>query len=262
METEEIEIDLREVMLQLWNNLFIILLSAIIGALSMYYISNVLIDKKFQSSTSIYVISQQDNQTLTYSDLQTGTQLTKDYAQLVTSRTVTNQVIADLDLQNRYDDMKNITPDALANMISVTMQQDTRILKITVTDTNPVRAQDLANAVREAASKHIYKVMDIESVNIVDFANLPENPVSPKVNRNTVIGALIGIVISIAVIVILFILDDSVKTPDDVKRYLNLSVLASIPVDERLEAEARKRRKKKTERYGSVPAEATDESES
>ncbi len=250
MEKDEIEIDLREVFGHLLNHMWIILLSAVVGLLLFFYVSNVLVDKEFQSSTKIYVLNQQDSQAVTYTDLQTGTQLTKDYAVLVKSRTVTTQVIADLDLQNQYADMEDITPDALAEMISVTTQQDTRIITITVTDKNPTRAQDIANAVRTAASKHIYEVMDIEAVNVVDYANLPEGPISPNVIKNTVIGAFVGIFLAVAIIVIVFLLDDTIKTPDDVERYLGLSVLASIPFDDSIDGFVGKKKKKNSSRKG------------
>lgn len=240
MEKDEIEIDLREVFFHLWANLHIIILATLIGAMAMYLLSSVVLSKKFESSTKMYVLNQQDSQSLTYSDLQTGSQLTKDYAELVKSRTVTSQVIADLNLQSAYADMRDITPDKLAEMISVTTQTDTRILQITVTDTNPTRAQDIADAVRKAAANHIYEVMDIEAVNVVDYANLPEGPVSPNVLKNIIIGALLGFVIAAAIFVIVEITDDTIKTPDDVERYLELSVLASIPYDESMDTEKHK----------------------
>ena len=243
MEKDEIEIDLKEVFGQIWSYAFIIVLSAMIGAMLMYCISSSIMDKKFQSSTSIYVLNQQDSQTVTYTDLQTGTQLTKDYAQLIKSRTVTTKVIAELDLQNKYDDMENITPDALAEMISVATLTDTRIIKITVTDTDPYRAQDIANAVRVAASSHISSVMDIEAVNVVDYANLPEAPVSPNSMKNAVIGGLLGGIIAVAVVVVIFLMDDTIKNPDDVERYLGLSVLASIPFDESMAVTNKKKKK-------------------
>lgn len=243
-EKDEIEIDLREVMGQLWSNAIIIILATIIGALGMYYISANFIDYKFMSSTKIYVLNQQDSQTVTYTDLQTGTQLTKDYAELVKSRTVTTKVIAELDLNNRYEDMKNLTPDDLATMITVTTLTDTRIIEISVTDTDPTRAQDIANAVRVAASTHISDVMDIEAVNVVDYANLPEGPISPNPVKNAVIGALLGFVLSVGIVVIVFLLDDTIKNPDDVEKYLGLSVLASIPFDETMATAGTKRKKR------------------
>ena len=244
MNEQEVEIDLREIIMYLMSHVVIIILSVLIGAFGMFLISSTLMEKKFESSTKIYVLNQQDNQTVTYTDLQTGSQLTKDYAELIMSRTVTTQVIADLDLQNKYPDMAEIVPEDLAEMINVTTQQDTRILKITVTDTNPTRAQDIANAVRIAASNQIYQVMDIEAVNVVDYANLPEGPVSPNLLKNSVIGALIGFVLAVAIIVVRYLLDDTIKTPDDVERYLGLSVLASIPYDDTLDTGKKGRKKR------------------
>lgn len=243
-EKDEIEIDLREVMGQLWSNAIIIILATLIGALGMYYISANFIDYKFMSSTKIYVLNQQDSQTVTYTDLQTGTQLTKDYAELVKSRTVTTKVIAELDLNNRYEDMENLTPDDLAAMITVTTLTDTRIIEISVTDTDPTRAQDIANAVRVAASTHIADVMDIEAVNVVDYANLPEGPISPNPVKNAVIGALLGFILSVGIVVVVFLLDDTIKNPDDVEKYLGLSVLASIPFDETMVTVGTKKKKR------------------
>ncbi|MBO5387565.1 MAG: protein-tyrosine kinase [Lachnospiraceae bacterium] len=244
MKNEEMEIDLQEILYELLGNLHILILATLIGALGMFYASSELMDKKFQSSTSLYVIKQQDDQTVTYSDLQTGSQLTKDYAQLIVSRKVTSQVIADLDLQNTYPDMIDITSDDLAKMITVTTQQDTRILKITVTDTDPVRAQDIADAVREVAAERIYSVMDIESVNVVDYANLPESPVSPNKMKNVLIGGILGFLIAAVIIVVLHLMDDTIVSVDDVQKYLEISVLASIPFYDGEKTSAKKKRSK------------------
>lgn len=250
MEKQEIEIDLREIFMYLYNHLYVLIVSALIGAMLFYLASNLLMTKQYVSSTRIYVLNQQDQQTVTYNDLQTGTQLTKDYAKLVTSQTVTAQVIADLDLQNKYEDMREITPSDLAEMISVETLTDTRVIQISVIDVSPTRAQDIANAVRVAASQRIYEVMAIEAVNVVDTANLPEGPSSPNTMKNTAIGGAIGLVLAAGIYILIFLLDDTIKTPDDVEKYLGLSVLASIPYDEEadtvvLRKRMNKRKKKK-----------------
>lgn len=243
---DKIEIDLRELFLRIMANIWSVLIASVIGGLLAYLLCTVVITKKYNSTTKIYVLNQQDATQITYSDLQTGTQLTKDYAELVLSRTVTSQVIAQLDLHNKYEDLRNITPDELAKMISVNIQNDTRIISITVTDTSPTRAQDIANAVRVAASSHIYDVMDIEAVNVVDYANLPEKPSSPKTKRNIIIGALLGFILAIGIITVVYILDDTIKTPDDIEKYLGLSVLGSIPYDENEDTSKKKRKNKKS----------------
>lgn len=246
------EIDLVQILGAILSNMMIVILSAMTGAFLFYFISSEFIPQKFNSSTSIYVLTQQDDsRQVTYTDLQTGSQLTKDYTEMVKSRTVMNQVIADLDLQNTYKDMERITPDQLARKVSAKSAQDTRILTITVTDTNPTRAQDIANAVRIAAAEQIRRVMDIKAVNVVDYANLPESPISPNKTKNAVIGAMLGFIIACGVVVILVVTDDRIHGADDVERFLGLSTLALIPYDEETDtslhekAKAKKKKGKK-----------------
>lgn len=219
---EEIELDLREVFGALLRKIWVILFVGIIAALGALLASQFLITKMYESTTKVYVLNKQDNTMVTYTDLQTGTQLTKDYMELVTSRPVTDQVISDLGLV--FDSR------TLAGMITVQTPQDTRILKITVRDKDPYQARDIANAVREASATHISNVMDIKSVNVVEKANLPERPASPNVMKNTLIGGVLGCFLAVFAVLLLFLLDDTVKTPDDVEKYLGVSVLGSIPV--------------------------------
>lgn len=74
--------------------------------------------------------------------------------------------------------------------------------------------------------------MSADSVNTVEEGNLPTSPSSPNVKKNMMLGALLGLVISMGLIVLISILDDTVKTPDDVEKYLGLNVLTSIPIQE------------------------------
>lgn len=241
---DEMEIDLRELFFALFDKLHILILSFILGALCLYFVSIAFIKPKYQSSTSIYVLNKQDNSVVTYSDLQSGTQLTKDYAELVKSRSVTEKVINQLKLNTIYEDMKELDYGDLAEMISVDNTTDTRIIRITVTDTNPARAQDIANAIREAASLHIEAVMDIEAVNVVDYAEMPMEAVSPNILMNTLIGAMAGALIAAFIVVLIHLSDDRIKGPDDVEKYLGVSVLGTIPLDNNLlKADGKKKKK-------------------
>ena len=74
--------------------------------------------------------------------------------------------------------------------------------------------------------------MEADAVNTIEEANLPSSPSSPNVTRNIAIGAMLGILIAAGIIVLIYILDDTIKTPDDVEHYLGLNVLTSIPIEE------------------------------
>lgn len=221
---DEIEIDLREVFLVLFGKAWLILLAGILSAALAFAFSQFVLEPVYESTTQIYILNKQDSDTVTYSDVQLGSQLTKDYAELIQSRFVLESVIEQLQLTELdYEDM--------LEKVSVSTPADTRILAITVSDTDPMAAMRMANSIREAAAVHIKNVMDIEAVNVVDTANLPTEKASPSVFMWTVIGALIGMMFVMAIVLIRYLTDDTIKTSDDVEKYLGLSTLALIPME-------------------------------
>lgn len=195
------------------------------------------ITPKYESTTKIMVLNKQDNNTLTSADMQTSTQLTKDYAELIQSRTVLEGVIAQLNLDMTYKEM--------LNKVSVETSSDSRIVSISVTDEDPYTASEIANAVRDMAAEHIQSVMDIEAVNVVDTANIPNEKASPSLAKNGVIGGLLGVIIAMAAVIIIYLTNDTIKVEEDVERYLGLSVLGSIPFSEK---ESRSKKKKSRKR--------------
>ena len=232
----DIEIDVLELFHVLLNKFWIILLAGIIAGLAFIGGTILFITPQYQSTTKMYVLSKQDNNTITQQDMQTSLSLTKDYAELIKSRTVTEGVIAQLNL--------DLTHEQLLGKVSVDSATDTRILSITVTDPDPYEACKIANAIRDVAANHIKNVMDIDAVNVVETANIPDQKSSPNISKNGVIGGLLGVLLSVAIILIAYISNDTIKTQEDVERYLGLSMLGTIP----LTAADRKNKKKKQKR--------------
>ena len=222
-ENDEITIDLTELFMTLWSKAHIIILSGILLGLLAFVGTKLFITPMYTSTTKFYVLTKTtDSGNVTYSDLQTGSQLTKDYAELVKSRPVLEEVVSVLNL--------DMDTQELADKITVTTPTDTRVMSINVEDAQPKQARDIADAVRQAVEIQIQEIMDVDSVKTVEEANLPDSPSSPSVMRNTLIGAILGILISAGIIILIFMLDDTVKTPEDVETYLGLNVLASIPI--------------------------------
>ena len=219
-----VEIDLMEILGLMLHRLWLIALCAAAVGAAAFAVSRYILTEEFQSTTRIYVLNRQNDDTLTYSDVQLGTQLTKDFREIIKSRYVLEQVIEKCGLRE--------SSGSLASRISVDTQSDTRIIAITVTDTNPAMAQYIANELRETAAERIKIVMDIQAVNVVDEANLPAVPSAPRVGRWTVIGFLLGAFLCTTVILVHFLLDDTIKTSDDIEKYLGLSTLGMIPVRE------------------------------
>lgn len=233
---DEIEIDLKEIFGLLIRKLWIIILSGITAGLIFIVVTMLFITPQYESTTKMYVISKQDSNTLTSQDMQTSLSLTKDYAELIMSRTVTEGVIAQLNLE--------LTDKQLLQKIRVDSGTDTRILSITVTDEDPYQASQIANAVRDIASAHIQKVMNIDAVNVVDMANIPNEKSSPSLSKNGIIGGLLGVILATAIILIVYLTNDTVKSQEDVEKYLQLSVLGTIPLME-MEKKSKKQKKGK-----------------
>lgn len=220
------EIDLGELLFDLWLNKLEIIIAMAFGAVAAFFLSTCVMQPEYTSHTSLYVLAKQETNanTITTADLSVGTQLTNDYVVLMTSRPVLEQTIAELGL--------DITTDELAGMIKVTNDTNTRILKIAVTNKDPEMARKIADTLRTAVSEQIISVMNIDAVNTVEDASLPVEPSSPNVKRNTLIGLLIGLVLSAGLIVLRSIMDDTVKNSDDVEKYLGVPVMGLIPDSE------------------------------
>lgn len=224
---DEIEIDLRQIFAVIMSKIVIIVLVGIITALLAFIGSKLFIKPVYKSQTSLYVLNKQNQGTTTLSDLQSSAKLTQDYMILVKSRTVTEKVISELNL--------NMTNGGLAKNISVSTPTDSRVLEITVSSHDPYEAKRIADKVAEVSADSICDIMQIEKVNVFEEANVPTAPSSPNCMKNAMLAFVLGFVLAVAVVVIRFIMNDNINTSDDVERYLGISTLALIPLSEELD---------------------------
>ncbi len=222
-ENDVIEVDLWEIINALLGKFWLILTGGLLAAAVGFAVSAFALTPIYESTTKIYILNKSESATVTYSDVQMGTQLTKDYAELINSRYVLEEVIAKLSLpETEYED--------LLDHVSVHTPADTRIVSITVTDTSPQQAMNIANCIREVAGEHIQNVMDIDAVNVVEEANMPTEKAGPSVPKWTLFGGILGILLVCVGILVHYLMDDTIKTSEDVEKYLGLSTLALIPV--------------------------------
>ena len=225
VKNHEIEIDLKEIFFILLGKAGIIILSGMILALLAIIGTKLFITPQYQSTTKMYVLSQSGS-TLTTSDISISTYLTRDCPEIIKSRTVMENVIAELDLNMSYA--------KLNSKVSVETSSDTRIVKIVVEDADPYVARDIANAIRDAAAVQITSIMNLEAVNVVDEANVPQAPASPSTMKNGFIAGVLGCFMAVAVILIKHFMNDTIRVSEDVEKYLGVSVLGTIPLDEHL----------------------------
>ena len=223
MKNDEIEVDLKELFFVFWGKLWIILLSGIVLGIAAYFYTSVMITPQYASDGTVYILTRSNsNQQVTTGDLNMSAQLTSDFEELIISHTVLDEVIEQIDYEG-------LTFGSLKNKITVTNRTDTRILQITVTDPDPLMAKAIVDKVIEISSEKIKSIMDIEAVNLVDEGTLNSTPVSPSYKKNVLIAVLIGIVITSAIVIVMYLLDDKIHTGEDIEKYLGLSVLGVIP---------------------------------
>ena len=222
-ENQAVEIDVFAMLKTLWKRKFSIVLVALVFAIAAFGYSAFLAKKEYQSTSRIYVVSRQnqDNNALTNSDLQAGSYLVKDYREIILSQNVLSQAIEELKL--------DMTPAELSKKISVSVPTDTRILSITAKDGNPKEAARIANGLRNVAAEKIIAVTKVSDVTTLDEAEVPQSPSSPNIRRNVLLGFIAGAGLMVVLLVVVEVLDDRVKTPEDIEELMGFTLLGVVP---------------------------------
>ena len=225
---DEIEIDLWQLLRTLKRRLVWIvgagvLVGGMFGAFSKFVIT-----PQYTSTAMVYILSKETTLT-SLADLQIGSQLTKDYKIIVTSRPVLTEVIGVLNLDLTYEQM--------VDKIKINNPTDTRILSITAEDPDPLTAKNIADAVAKTSSNYIGDIMEMVPPKIIEEGVVAEKKSSPSNSKNALLGAALGIFLVCGLTVVEELLNDSIQSEEDVEKYLGLTVLAAVPLREGEEEE-------------------------
>lgn len=217
---DEIEIDLKEIfylLLSHWKSIF---LAMLIGATIFGAYHTFLLKPSYQADASIYITS--TDSMISFSDLQLSAALTDDYANIIKSRTVLNRVIDELDLNLNYKQ--------LGALISVDNPDSTHIVDIKVTCDDPELSRNITNALMNISVDQIYQVIGSGEPTVIDYAMAEAvQDVTPSLKKYLMLGALLGALIVCAIVVLRMLTDTTLKSVDDIDRYLHLPVLAAVP---------------------------------
>ena len=224
-EANMIEIDVLSLLRTIWRKKFLILLTAILTTGLAFAYSAFLLTPQYDSTTRLYVVTQSsDNGAgITNQDLQAGSFLVKDYKEIILSQDVLKNVTTTLGIT---DDIKE--------KITVNIPVDTRILSITVRDSDPNQAATIANTLRDEAAKKIIEVTKVSDVTTLEAALPAEKPSTPQTKRNLILGFIVGAFLATALVLVLEVLDDRVKRPQDIEEGLGMTLLGVVPHAEKL----------------------------
>ena len=247
-DNEEMEIDLLELLMVMKKHLSAILMAGIVGLVIMFAYTSFLVTPLYSASSMMYVMPDNSNNmnSSTLSDMQVGQQLTSDYSSMIESRSFMEDVIKKLNLTIDYQQ--------LLEKVEVTNPTSSRILQVTVNDPNPQTAADIANEMASVAESKLKEITGMQAIKIYEEAAVPDRPSSPSLKKNCALGLLAGLVLAMAVITILYLLDDTIKTEDDIEKYLGMTTLAVLPYNGRKQqrqAQKHKKQRAKQERQTS-----------
>ncbi|AIG43805.1 capsular biosynthesis protein CpsC [Streptococcus suis] len=224
-ESNTIEIDVLSLLKTIWRKKIFILVTAVLGAGLAFVYSSFLVTPQYDSTTRIYVVSQnvEAGAGLTNQELQAGTYLVKDYKEIILSQDVLTQVATELNLNEN-----------LKEKVSVSIPVDTRIVSISVRDADPNEAARIANSLRTFAVQKIVEVTKVSDVTTLEEAVPAEEPTTPNTKRNIILGLLAGGILATGLVLVMEVLDDRVKRPQDIEEVMGLTLLGVVPDSKKL----------------------------
>lgn len=180
----------------------------------------------YKSDTTIILVSEKTSELgkdsgYTQSDLNFNKNLVTTYSNIVKSKKVLNQVKEDLRLESTYTE--------LYGKVTVSSVDDTEIIKITVTDSDPVRAMMIANSIVPIFSNEVERIYGIENVSVLDSALVASDPYNVNAMKENVIFALAGLLLGSMIIFVIYYFDSSVKSVEMIEDKLGLTVLGMVP---------------------------------
>ena len=221
------ELDLKELFNIFWNKrmdiILIVITCVILGALYSF----IWITPKYTSYTKM-VLTQSgniegmdNNASITQTDLNVNSKLVATYSDLIKSKSILREVINNLG-------NSELTEEGIRKCISVKAVTGTEVIRIDVTHENAKYACDIANEIAKVFSEKIVDIYNISNVYIVDKAEVSTAPSNINHIKDLVIFAFVGVVVAAAYVLILNMLDNTIKTEEDVEKTTGLLVLASI----------------------------------
>ncbi len=214
-------VDLGKIFGVLLSHIHYIILCFLVGALLFSAYAYFMKHPTYQSTAKLYAVTASEDAVVNIADLNIGQALTKDYEELIYSYPVMEDVIDKLNL--------DITADKLSSMIEIENPEDTRVLRITTTADEPKMAQKITNTLLESLRTYLPRTMSTSKPNVVQRGKLDEKKVGPSYIKYLLLGGVLFAAIYCVILIIRFLLDDTLKTAEDIENEFGFAPLTVIP---------------------------------
>lgn len=217
------EITLQEIFMILWEKVWIIALAVVIGGVVAFSVSAFVLDPTYTSRISMYVNNNTNRETTVanINDINASQKLVSTYIEILKSDNVLGKVAEATGLA--------YTPGQIRGMMSANSVNGTEIFEVKVTTEDAEEAALIANTIAEVSPEEIIRVVKAGSVELIDEAVPATNPTSPNVTLNTLIGMMLGGVLSVLGILVASMLDNRIHSEEDLKKHYDIPVLGAIP---------------------------------
>ena len=216
---DEMEINLGELFALLKSKYKMIIISILVTTIIAGVITVFFIDRKYQSTASIYPKPEVTEGMVDYTQINANNLMVNNYIEMLKGNNIQSQVAESLD----------ITPDEISECVSITNQANTQIISISATTTDPELSKNIVDKLVATFKKEAKNTLNINNISTIDQAQIADTPVSPNLKINLVIGALIGAFLSVGFIFIKFMLDTHIHNKEEAEKYLGIPCLGSIP---------------------------------
>ena len=218
---EEMEIDLIELFGFFITKIWWIIGAFLVGALLAGLITHFAITPKYTATAKMYMVSSSSQSVVDLTDLNIGQTISSDYVELLKTRPIVEGVIEEQKLPYTYNEM--------LNMISLSIVNNTRIIKIDATSTDKKEAMRIANSLADKGVSELPKLMETPEPHIAEYAIVPVNKSAPSLTKNTMIGALLAMLMMLAIFTVQFLMDDTFRYAEDIEREFGVMPLTVIP---------------------------------
>lgn len=219
-------IDLAHVVKNVWHRIWVVAIAGVLAAAIAFSIAAFAITPTYSSSIMLYV----NNSSFTVGDLgfsissseiSAAQSLVKTYTVLLKNRTTLERIIDETEA--------NYTWEELYEMIDAAPVNETEIMEVTVTSTDPYEAEKLANGIARILPKRVSEIVEGSSMEVVDSAIAVTEKVAPNITRYTAVGFILGVLLSVALLVVLALLDNTIHDEEYILNNYGYPILAKIP---------------------------------
>lgn len=217
-------VDLLHIFRSLWKKAWVIAIAMILAGIIGFSIAAFAITPTYSSSVMLYVnngMSVGDIFQLSSSQITGARSLVDTYIVMLQNRTTLNKVIEKADVDYDYEDLED--------MIKAESVNGTEIIRITVTSTDPYEAAEIANSIAIVLPARISEIIKGSSMEVVDSAAVNLKKVAPSITGYTVVGMLVGAILSVLVLIVVDMRDDTIRSEEYILQNYDYPILAKIP---------------------------------